>query len=144
MAAVTVNTERVQPVFEDRSDVRSYIFGETIDYGDPVFIQTTTGKILKSDASAVATAAFAGYSLSKGGAGQSGDVIHKGTLPCFDLSSLARGAETFVGNGGGTADAAGTTSVSTGRVNSLSDPALTKVLEVNVDLTASSCYAAGA
>lgn len=143
MAAVTVNTSRVAAVFEDRAMVRSYIFGETIDYGDPIFIQTGTGKILKSDAGAAATAAFAGYSLSKGGAGQAGDVLHKGEMYGFALSG-DYGDETFVADGGGTADAAGTNSVSTGRIKPLSDPALTKILMVDVDLTAASAYAAGA
>lgn len=144
MAVLTVNTSRVQPVHEDRSHVESYICGETIDYGDPVFIQTTTGNILKSNAGATATAAFAGYSLGKGGAGQAIDVLHKGQLPCFDLSGVAYGGQAFVDDAGTTNDTAGTTSVATGRVKPISDPALTKVLVVDVDLTAASCYAAGA
>lgn len=130
MAAVTVDTSKVAPVFADRAEIITVIAGESIEYGDPVFIQTTTGKLLGSDGAAAAAAKFAGYALSKGGAGQAIDVLKKGHLYGLGLTSLAYGAATYVADGGGTADAAGTVSVQTGVVVPLTDAARTKVLYV--------------
>ena len=143
MTAITVDTSRVQPVFEDRSDVRSYIAGEAITYGAPVFIKTTDGKIYLSGGDEAGIAVLAGYSLSNVAAGSAVDVLHKGQLPCFGISALAYGAAVYLADGGGLDTAAGTVSKVAGRVSPLSDPALTKVLEVDVDLTAVGAYGAG-
>lgn len=142
MTAITVNTDRVAEVYANRAEVYPRIAGETIERGDPLFIQTTTGKVFKTLAAAAATAAFAGYSLSKAGAGQAVDVLKKGHMYGLDLSSLNAGARTYAGNTGGTDTAAGTVSVATGTVTQLSDAALTKVLYVDADWL-TGAYAAG-
>lgn len=133
MAAITTNTDRVAPVFANLAEIFPFVAGETIERGDPLFIQTTTGKVFKSLAAAAGTAAFAGYSLHKAGAGQAVDVMKKGHMYGLDLSALAAGARTYVGDTGGSDTAAGTNSVATGTVIRLSDPAATKVLYVDAD-----------
>ena len=143
MAAITVNTDRVAEVYANRAEVFPFIAGETIERGDPLYIQTTTGKVFKSTAvTASPHAAFVGYSLSKAGAGQAVDVLKKGHMYGLDLSALAAGARTYVGNTGGTDTAAGNITVETGTVIRLSDAALTKVLWVDADWL-TGAYAAG-
>lgn len=143
MTAIAINTDRVAPVFTDRSEIYAFIAGEAIERGDPVFIQTTTGKAFKSLAAAAGTAAFAGYSLHKAGAGQAIDVLKRGHMYGLTLDALNAGARTYVGNTGGSDTAAGTVSVATGTVIQLSDPGLTKVLYVDADWL-TGAYAAGA
>lgn len=133
MTAITTTPDRVAPIFASLAEIFSFIAGETIDRGDPVFIQTTTGKVFKSLAAAGTTAAFAGYSLHKAGAGQAVDVLKKGHMWGHDVSALAYGARTYVGDTGGSDTAAGTVSVPTGTIVPLSDSALTKVVFVDAD-----------
>ena len=143
MAAVTVDTTQVAPVFADRSEIISVIAGESIDYGDPVFIQTTTGKLLLSDGAAAATAKFAGYALSKGGAGQAIDVLKKGHLYGLAVSSLDYGDALYAADAGGTGDVAGTVSLQIGVVVPLTDNARTKVVYVDANWL-TGAFAAGA
>lgn len=133
MAAITTNTDRVAPVFANLAEIFPQIAGETIERGDPLFVKVADGKVYKTLAAAAATAAFAGYSLHKAGAGQAVDVLKKGHMYGLDLDAVAYGARTYAGNAGGSDTAAGTVSVPTGTVVGLSDPARTKVVYVDAD-----------
>ncbi|MGJ3241171.1 MAG: hypothetical protein ACFE0Q_20845 [Anaerolineae bacterium] len=143
MAAISVTRSRVAAVFENRSDVRSYIAGGTIDYGDPVYINTSDGKVYASAGDEAGTAVVCGYSLGKVGAGQAVDVMHRGQLAGYDVSALDYGAAVYIADGGGLDTAAGTVSRVGGRVNGISDASVTKIIEVDFDLSAVTCYGAG-
>ena len=143
MAAVTVTKEEVAPIWAQDAFMPTVIAGETLDYGDPVFISTADGKAYASDASAAGTAAFAGYCLGNVGAGQAVSILSEGFMYGLDVASLDYGAAIYVADGGGSADAAGTTSVQTAVVWPMSDPDLTKVVYVKADVLASA-FAANA
>lgn len=143
MTAIVINTERVAPVYAALAEIFPFIAGETIQRGDPVFIQTTTGKVFKSLAAAAGTAKFAGYALQQAGAGQAVDVLKKGHMYGLTLDALNAGARTYVGDTGGSDTAVGTVTVATGTVIQISDAALTKVLYVDADWL-TGAYAAGA
>ena len=144
MTAITVNTDRVAPIKADRAEIVPFIAAETIVRGAPVFIQTTTGKLLNANAAAAATAAFAGFALSSGAAGQAIDVLVRGEFAGYDVSGMTVGDPAYLADGGGLDTAAGTTSVVTSRVIPMTDNALTQVLYVNADLAGSGAFAAGA
>jgi hypothetical protein len=143
MSAIVVTKEQVAPVNARDAEIIPVIAGEAIDYGDPVFIKTTTGKAFKTLAAAAGTAKFAGFSLSKAGAGQAVDVMKKGWLFGWTISALAYGAAVYAGDTGGADTAAGTVSLQIATVVPLTDPALTKVLYVDANWL-TGAFAAGA
>ena len=142
MTAITVTKEQVAPVNGRDAEIIPVIAGESIDYGDPVFIKTTTGKAFKTLAAAAGTAKFAGFSLSKAGAGQAIDVLKKGWLFGWTLAG-DYGAIIYAGNTGGADTAAGTVSLQIAVIVPLTDPALTKVLYVDANWL-TGAFAAGA
>lgn len=144
MAEITVNTDRVAPIKADRAEIVPFICAETITRGAPVFIQTTTGKLLNSDGAAAGTAGFAGFALRSGAAGQAVDVLVQGEFAGYAVSGMAVGDPAYLGDGGGLDTAAGTVEVIVARVIPMTDAALTQVLYVNADLAGSGAFAAGA
>jgi hypothetical protein len=143
MTAIVVTKEQVAPVNMRDAEIIPAIAGESIDYGDPVFIKTTTGKAFKTLAAAAGTAKFAGFSLSKAGAGQAIDVFKRGFIAGWSISALNYGAAVYAGDTGGADTAAGTVSLQIAVVVPLTDRALTKVLWVDANWL-TGAFAAGA
>jgi hypothetical protein len=131
MADLTVTASQVAQVFPMESLVRTYKAAVALDAGTPVYIDAN-GKVNKADANGSSPVnRFRGITLETVGAGQDVDVISEGEIAGFDLSGLAYDAEVFVSDTvGKLADAAGTTSLSVGRVHAMNDGAKTKVLRL--------------
>lgn len=129
MADITVTAAQVGLVDPMKATVRSYIATETITKGQAVYI-LTTGKVGVADANAAGKQQFRGIALNGGGAGQAIDVCHEGELYGFTLAGNADSLAYLSDTAGSLADAAGTMTVRVGRVECLSDKALTKVLRI--------------
>lgn len=92
-------------------------FAESVNVGQCVRWDASTGKWTKSNATDSTENRIAGVLVSKDGAGGSGTVVRRGILNGYDLSGLNFGAPIYLSNTDGTlADAAGTTTVLIGRV----------------------------
>jgi hypothetical protein len=131
MTALTVTAAQVGLVDPLKATVRSYIATETITAGQAVYI-LTTGKVGVADANGSGKQQFRGIALNGGGAGQAIDVVHDGEVYGFTLGGNADTLIYLSDTAGALDDGAGTMTVVCGRVQCLSDKALTKVLRVFV------------
>lgn len=102
-----------------------------ITKGAAVYVNTS-GKAALADASAAGTAAAIGIALSTVSAGQPVEVLTRGLMAGFTLTSQAYGAVIYLSDTdtGLLGDAAGTVSKAMGRVWPSTDGTLTKVLFV--------------
>lgn len=138
MTAIVATAAQVAPVNETQPEIKAYIAAAAITAGQAVYV-TSTGKVNLAKADAVGTAKCVGIALQTVGAGSAVDVIQRGGLAGLAMSG-AYGAAVYVSAAtAGTLDDAiitGTGNVVTpiGVVSSMSDPDLTKVLWVAVDL----------
>lgn len=90
---------------------------EAIDAGQPVRIDTTSGRFTLANATAAAEARVYGLATRSVQAGEPVTAIRKGVIDGVDLASLDYDAAIYLSNTDGTlADAAGTVSVVVGRV----------------------------
>lgn len=93
------------------------VAAEAVTIGQVVRIDTTTGKITKSNATSAAEGRSLGLALRTAAAGEAVTVLREGIVDGWDLSGLNYDAAVYVSNtDGGLADAAGTVSVEAGRV----------------------------
>jgi hypothetical protein len=131
MANLTVTSTQVAQVFPLESIVRTYKAAVALDAGTAVYVDAN-GKVNKADGNGSSPVnRFRGITLETVGAGQDVDVISEGEISGFDLSGLDYDDEVFVSDDAGLlADAAGTTSLSAGRVHAMNDGAKTKVLRL--------------
>jgi len=130
MADITVTPAKVAAVRPQDSKILSYVATSAITAGDPVYI-TTAGKAGVADANASGTKQFRGIALKTVGTGMAVDVLEDGEVYGFTLSGNADTRVYLSNNVGRIADAAGSTSVTVGRVVCLPDaPTFTKVLRV--------------
>jgi hypothetical protein len=136
MAAVALTAAQIAPVFADECEIRSYVAGVAITAGAPLYVNTS-GDAALADANGSGTKQFIGIALNTAGIGQAVSVLRRGEVYGFTLTSLAYGALVYVSDTVGTYDdSVGTVTVPVGRVQPLSDPARTKVLLVNTNITA--------
>lgn len=111
------------------ADLVDGIAGETLAVGDVVYYNSS-GKLVKSDASAAGTAKIAGIVTAIQGRGVT--VLKAGHVAGFGVSGLAYAAKVYLSDTAGKlADAAGTVSVVAGVVVPISDESRTKTLYVN-------------
>lgn len=133
MTDITILSTGIAEVFADKNDVFDMIAAEAITAGQPVY-QTTAGKAGIADANASGKQQARGLALYDCAAGKPCACLRKGYVSGFDLSGVAYDGPVFLSDTvGKLADAAGTLSVNVGRVESLNDPDLTKVLFVDFD-----------
>jgi len=133
MADIVVTAAQVAVVNPHDAEIYDFIATEAITAGQAVY-QLTTGKVGVADANAAGKQQFRGIALKSVGAGQAVSVLKKGMVAGFTLTSLNRDAVLYLSDtAGALADAAGTMTVNCGRVFSLSDADLSKVLYVSAD-----------
>lgn len=133
MSDLTVTAAQVGAVFPQKADIHDFIAAETITAGQAVFVDSN-GKVQLADANASGEQQFRGIALNGGGAGQAISVLKRGHIYGFTITGLGYDAMVYLSNTpGALADAAGGTSVIAGRVTSLPDNSLTKVLWVEAD-----------
>lgn len=132
MADVTVTAAQVAVVYPLKAEIFNGIAAESVTAGQALYM-TSAGKYGVADANASGKQQVRGIALNAAGAGQAVSVLRRGHVAGFTLGTY----DSLVylsDNAGALADAAGTMSVKVGRVDAISDTALTKVLFVDVDL----------
>ena len=132
MADVTVTASQVAVVYPLKAEIFNGIATESVTAGQALYM-TSAGKYGVADANASGKQQVRGIALNAAGAGQAVSVLRRGHVAGFTLGtydSLVYLSDTA----GALADAAGTMSVKVGRVDAISDTALTKVLFVDVNL----------
>lgn len=132
MADITVTAAQVAPVFTDEAEIYDMIAAVAITAGQAVY-QNTAGKAALADANAGSGAELlVGIALNAAGAGQAVSVLKRGALAGYTLSGVAYGGTVYLSDtAGALADAPSTTkSIAVGKVQSMSNSDLTKVLYV--------------
>lgn len=137
MADIALTASRVEPIDVDKAVIYPFVCGETITKGQAVYL-ATTGKVGVADANASGKQQAIGIALKGGAANEVIDVMVKGRVAGFTLTSQDYGAPLYLSDtAGALADAAGTMTVGVGRVVPLTDkPTLTKVLLLDFRLNA--------
>jgi len=117
MAAVSLVTAGKLNVVESIQQM-TLPFAESVNIGQLVRIDTTTGKWTKANGTDAAEARVWGVLISKDAAGAVGTAIRKGVVDGFDLASLAYDLAIYMSDtdGGLADDAASTVDVVIGRV----------------------------
>lgn len=117
MAAVSLVTAGKLNVVESIQQM-TLPFAESVNIGQLVRIDTTTGKWTKANGTDAAEARVWGILVSKDAAGAVGTAIRKGVVDGFDLASLAYDLAIYMSDtdGGLADDAASTVDVVIGRV----------------------------
>jgi hypothetical protein len=137
MSDLTLTATQIAPVFPVDAEIFDLIAAVAITAGQAVY-QNSAGKAALADADAGSGAEqFRGLALNSAGAGQAVSVLKRGHLYGFTLSGLAYDGAAWLSNTAGTlADAPSSANpVRAGRVVSLSDANLTKVLYVDAQWT---------
>jgi len=133
MADLTIGSNGISIVFSEIAEIRDIIAVEAITAGQPVYV-TTAGKAGVAGANTAGKQQFRGIALKSAAAGKACPVLKRGYLAGYGLSGVAYDGRVYLSNTlGSLADAAGTMSVTVGRVSQLADPDLTKVLYVEAD-----------
>lgn len=133
MADITVTAAQVAVVSPHNAEIYDFIATEAITAGQPVY-QLSTGKVGVADANAAGKQQFRGIALKAAAAGQAVSVLKRGMVTGYTISGLNRDVAVYLSDTAGSlADAAGTMSVICGRVFSLSDSNLSKVLYIDAD-----------
>ena len=134
MADIVVTAARVAPIWPNKCEIYSYEAAETITKGQALYF-TSAGKVGVADANASGKQQFRGIALNGGGAGQTIDLLKKGAVAGYTVTSQAYDAPLYQSDTvGAMADAAGTMSVNVGRVIPMNDSGtLTKVVYIDAD-----------
>ncbi|WP_422929030.1 hypothetical protein [Singulisphaera sp. PoT] len=138
MANLTVTADAVAICHRpETAEIWRGVAAEVITPGQTVY-QTSAGTWGVGAAGTNGKYQIRGIALNKAGAGQAVEILIKGFVSGFNLSSLAYDAQVFASDtAGALADAAGTHSVAMGRVVALSDvPSYSKVLYVHANWAA--------
>jgi hypothetical protein len=137
MSDLTLTASQIAAVFPGDAEIFDLIAAVAITTGQAVY-QTAAGKAALADADAGSGAEqFRGIALNNAGVGQAVSILKRGHLYGFTLSSLAYDGAAWLSNTvGALADAPSSANpVRAGRVVSLSDANLTKVLYVDAQWT---------
>jgi hypothetical protein len=142
MADLTVTAARIAPVNETQYVAKTFIANGAITAGQAVYLNTS-GKVATARANATGTInGLVGVALNGGAAGDAIEVMIRGSVYGFTLSGMNTGTKAYVSSAtaGALADTAvtgtGNFAVPIGTVVPMSDPSLTKVLWVDVNLAA--------
>lgn len=133
MADIVRTKAQIAVVFPSKAVIFSAVAGAAIEAGQPVYFDTTTKKVLLSDANGSGTTKIHGIALEDAAAGAAVGILKEGHVYGYTLSgdvgSFAYVSDTV----GELADAAGTAVLPVGMVVPLTDvPTLTKVLYVDI------------
>ena len=133
MADLTVTAAQVALVDPLKAEIYPMIAAETIAAGQAVY-RDSAGKAAVADADIAGKQQCRGVALNGGGAGQAIDVVRRGRVYGFTLTSQSYDDPIFLSNtAGALADAAGLVTVPLGVVEALSDDgSLTKVLFLDI------------
>lgn len=136
MADIAVTSENVRLVQTRNAEVYAFIAGVAITAGQAVYFNTSTGKLAVADASGAGTATARGIALNDASAGQAVDVLKTGMVAGYTLTSQSYDDAVFLSDTeGAIADAAGTVSVTVGRVIGRTDPGVEKLIYVDFSWT---------
>jgi hypothetical protein len=132
MGNIAVTAAKVAVCFPLKADVQTFIAGTTITAGQAVYGVVSTGALglADEDASAEASACL-GIALNGGGAGQAINVLRRGHVYGFTVSSLAYWLPVSLSATAGALLDDGTATGIVGRIEPLSDSDKTKVLFVD-------------
>lgn len=135
MGNIAVTASKVAVVDPDKAWIDTYIAGVTITAGQFVYGIVSSGKVGLADEDASAEASWViGVALQDAVAGQSLQVLRRGKVYGFTLSSHAYWLPcSLSATAGALLDTGATTNI-VARVVPLSDADLTKVLEVDCTL----------
>lgn len=133
MTDIALTAAQIAPVYPEKAEILDFIAAATITAGQALY-QDSAGKVNLADANGSGTLQFRGIALTGGGAGQAISVLKKGHVYGFTVSSVAYDAALFLSNtAGALGDSAGATSINCGRVVSVPDGSLTKVVYIDAD-----------
>lgn len=138
MADIVRTSSSVALVKPQDNHIYPLVAGENIEAGQLVCINSS-GKAVKADAGALATARAAGFATHYANSGAGVSVLRRGMLKGFTLTGLAYNALVYASDtAGAVADAPGAIGTFTKVVASvwaLSGPTAEKVLMVDIDAT---------
>lgn len=132
MADIVVTPAKVGLVDPIKAITFMGIAATAMDAGTPVYINTTTGKVTKADASSAGTAGVRGITVTSVGAGMAVTCLKVGALYGFTLAGDYDAAVYLSNTEGALSDGAGTVSVVVGRIVAMTDSSATKVLWVSL------------
>ncbi len=129
MGDIAVVAAKVAPVYPQKAEIYDGIAGVTITAGQILYKITASGKLGLADEDASAEASQAvGVALNGGGAGQAISYLKRGHCYGFAVSALAHNLPcSLSATAGALLDTGATTNV-VGRIDSLPDADLTKVI----------------
>lgn len=137
MADIALTAAKIAVVDPDNALIDTYIAGATITAGQFLYGIVSSGKVGLADEDASAEASWVlGMALNSAVAGQAVQVLRRGKVYGFTLSSLAYWLPCSLSTTAGALLDTGATTNIVARVVPLSDADLTKVLEVNCTLGA--------
>lgn len=129
MADLVVTEAAVAVIFPLKAEIHTGIAGEAITAGEVLYIEATGGTLKIADANAAGLQQARGIALTSGGLGQAINILKKGHVAGYTLTSQSPDDQVFLSDtAGALGDAAGTLSVPCGRVVNMTDKAATKVL----------------
>ena len=130
MADLSLDTTRsLSVVFAETAEIRDFKEAETTAVGDVVYV-TSAGKVGKAAAATAGKQQARGIVVKRQGSTVS--VMKRGYLAGYVITGLAYDGQVFLSDTAAKlADAAGTKSVPVGRVSSLTNDSLTKILYVD-------------
>lgn len=137
MGDIAVTAAKVAPCFPEKAEIVPGIAGVTITAGQLVYLIAASGKLGLADEDASAEASYVfGVALNGGAAGQAIDVLRRGHVYGYTLTSLNYATPcSLSATAGALLDTGATTNI-VARVVPLSDADLTKVLFVDCTLAA--------
>jgi len=133
MADLTVTAAKVSPVYPINAEIHTYIASSAVTAGQAVYVVTSTGKVAPADANAANKQQVRGIALQGVAAGQAVDVLVRGHIYGYTLTSQSYDDPIYLSDTeGALADAAGTLTVPVGLVVALPDKDLTKVVYIQI------------
>lgn len=131
MAVIALTATQVDRVFPQNDEVLSVKLGATVTRGQ-VLYQDTDGTFKVADANGSGTIQARGIALQGGASGQVIPMLKRGVVSGYTVSSLDADVRVYLSDTVGSLDtAAGSTSVTCGRVFSMTDG--TKLLYLDFD-----------
>jgi hypothetical protein len=130
MADITRTASKIAVVYPEKAEIDNGVAAAALEAGQPVYIDSN-GKYALADANGSGTDKFRGIALETVAAGQPVSVLVRGELYGYTLSG-AYDSLAYVSNSvGELADAAGSTSLTVGRVVAVHNSKdATKILKV--------------
>ncbi len=118
MTAIALSsTEAISVINPQNAEILPFLAGASITAGQPVYFNTSTGKLAVADGDSASTAQVRGIALKTVASGEECPVLIRGLVAGYALSGLSYDARVYLSDTAGSLDtAAGTVSVVVGRV----------------------------